>query len=37
MKVFPNSYIQIDSGNTLRLKEAKALSIVEGEQRMASN
>jgi hypothetical protein len=29
----PNSYFRIYSGNALRLKDAKALSIVEGEQR----
>jgi len=33
MMIPPNSYFRIYSGNTLRLKDAKALSIVEGEQR----
>ena len=33
MMVPPNSYFRTYSGNALRLKDAKALSIVEGEQR----
>src|SRR5258705_5888513 len=33
MMVPPNSYFRVDSWNALRLKDAKALSIVEGEQR----
>jgi hypothetical protein len=33
MMVPPNTYFRIYSGNALRLKDAKAFSIVEGEQR----